>query len=166
MKQRLVWILLIVAWALQSFVAAAMDEAVPDARDLQHDAGLAQQKNGIVLVMFYNEFCGYCAQVLNEFLIPMSRNPDYQRKLVMRRVDNASDAPLKGFDGRMRTHRQFTRDLRVRLVPTVMLFDTRGRPLGKPLIGITTVDYYGFYLDEAIDQGLAMVRSGKAANGQ
>ena len=164
MKQGLVRLLAIVAWALPAFVAAETE--VPYASDLQRDGELARQKQAIILVMFSNEFCPYCEVVLNEFLNPMSRNPDYQKKLVMRRVENTGDLPLKGFDGRVQTHRQFTKDLGVRLVPTVMLLDAQGRPLGKPLIGITTVDYYGYYLDQAIDQGLARVRNGKTNNGR
>lgn len=161
MKQRLVWLMAIVAWALPApWAAAFAEEGVPYARNLQHDGELAKQKNGVVLVMFTGEYCGYCERVLNEFLIPMSRNPDYQKKLVMRRVDNTGFTTVKGFDGSVADHRQFSSDQGVKMVPTVMLYDTKGRLLAKPLVGLTTVDYYGYYLDQAIDQALAKVRGG------
>lgn len=163
MKQRLVWLWMIVAWALPApWAAASAEEGVPYARNLQRDGELARQKNGIVLVMFAGEYCSYCERVLNEFLIPMSRNPDYQKKLVMRRVDNTGATTVKDFDGTVEDHRQFSIEQGVNMVPTVMLFDTRGRLLAKPLVGLTTVDYYGYYLDQAIDQALAKVRGGKA----
>jgi thioredoxin-related protein len=133
---------------------------VPYARNLQKDGLLAQEKNGVVLVIFSGEYCGYCERVLNEFLIPMSRNPDYQNKLVMRRVDNTGMTTVKGFDGAVEDHRKFTSEQGVGMVPTVMLFDKDGKRLGKPLVGLTTVDYYGYYLDQAIDQALAKVRGG------
>ncbi len=161
MKQRLVWLPAIVAWALSvPFLPAWAEEGVPYARNLQRDAELARKKNGVVLVMFSGEYCGYCERVLNEFLIPMSRNPDYQKKLVMRRVDNTGLTTVKDFDGSVEDHRQFTSEQGVGMVPTVMLFDRNGRPLGKPLVGLTTTDYYGFYLDQAIDAALAKVRGG------
>ena len=167
MKQRLVWLLTIVAWALSvAFLPAWAAEGVPYARNLKQDGELARKKNGVVLVMFSGAYCGYCEQVLNEFLIPMSRNPDYQAKLVMRRVDNTGYTTVKDFDGSVGDHRKFTSEHGVRMVPTVMLFDMDGRPLAKPLVGITTVDYYGYYLDQAIDEALAKVRGGGASAGK
>jgi thioredoxin-related protein len=163
MKQSLVRLLAIVAWlfaltALPAWGDAATQEGVPYARNLQQDAELAKQKNGVVLVIFSGEYCGYCERVLKEFLIPMSRNPDYQSKLVMRRVDNTGFTTVKDFDGTVEDHQQFTSEHGVHMVPTVMLFDTHGKRLAKPLVGLTTVDYYGYYLDQAIDEALAKVR--------
>ncbi|MEW6678608.1 MAG: thioredoxin fold domain-containing protein [Pseudomonadota bacterium] len=165
MKQRLVTAVAIVAWGLSLAAPFALAAGgVPYARNLQQDARLAEQKNGVVLVMFSGEYCGYCEQVLNEFLIPMSRNPYYQRKLVMRKVDNTGFTTIRDFDGTVEDHRQFTSDQGVRMVPTVMLFDKNGKQLGKPLVGITTADYYGYYLDQAIDQALAQARKGKSGS--
>ena len=161
MKQRLVLLSAIVAWALAiPSPQAWAEEGVPYARNLQRDGQLADRKNGVVLVMFSGAYCGYCEQVLNEFLIPMSRNPDYQNKLVMRRVDNTGFTTVKDFDGTIDDHRKFTSEQGIRMVPTVVLFDKNGKQLGKPLVGLTTVDYYGYYLDEAIDAALAKVRGG------
>ena len=40
-----------------------------------------------MLVIFTRPNCPYCRTVLNEFILPLSRNADYQARLVMRRVD-------------------------------------------------------------------------------
>ena len=168
MKQRLARFSRIVAWALGLALVAsvmsvqadeAVGEGVPLARDLQRDAALAKQKKGVVLVLFSSEHCGYCQRVLNEFLIPMSRNLEYQQKLVMRDIDSTGYTTLRDFDGKVVDHRQFSSKQGVRMVPSVMLFDTEGRRLTKPLLGLTTVDYYGFYLDEAINQAIAKVQT-------
>jgi thioredoxin-related protein len=155
MKQAVAWLLAIVAWG--SGLAPA-DEGVPYARDLQKDAKAARDKNGVVLVMFSGAFCSYCETVLNEFLIPMSGNADYQSKLVMRKVEASSSLDMKDFQGNKISHRKFAGESGARMVPTVMVFDAQGRQLAKPLVGLTTVDYYGFYLDQAINQGLEKVR--------
>ena len=155
MKQAFAWLLAIVAWGS----GLAWSEAgVPYARDLQKDAHAAKDKNGIVLVVFSSAFCSYCDTVLNEFLIPMSRNADYQAKTVMRKVDTTSTMDFKDFQGNKISFRKFAGQNGVHMVPTVMVFDSEGHQLAKPLVGLTTVDYYGFYLDEAINQGLDKVR--------
>jgi thioredoxin-related protein len=155
MKQAVAWLLTIVAWG--SGLALA-EEGVPYARDFKKDAQAARDKNGVVLVIFSGAFCSYCETVLNEFLIPMSRNADYQSKLVMRKVETSSGMDLKDFQGNRTPHRKFAGQSGVRMVPTVMVFDSDGKPLSKPVVGLTTVDYYGHYLDQAINQGLEKVR--------
>lgn len=161
MKQAVAWLLAIVAWG--SGLALA-DEGVPYARDLQKDAKAARDKNGVVLVIFSGAFCSYCETVLNEFLIPMSHNADYQSKLVMRKVEASSFLDMKDFQGNKVSHRKFAGESGARMVPTVMVFDSQGRQLAKPLVGLTTVDYYGFYLDQAINKGLEKVRAASGSD--
>jgi len=135
---------------------------VPFSRNLQQDAAAAKALNAPVLVAFVGDHCSYCERVLNEFLIPMSRNPEYQGKVVMRRIETSSERSLRDFAGAKSTHSLFASGHDIYLVPTVALFDADGRMLGKPLVGLTTVDYYGMYLDETIDKAVAKVRnSGK-----
>jgi thioredoxin-related protein len=171
MKQRLAGLSGIVTWALCLILVAPVvsvqaagpvGEGVPLATDLKNDAELAKQKKGVVLVLFSQEHCGYCQRVLNEFLIPMSRNMEYQQKLVMRDIDSRGSTMMRDFDGKLVDHNQFSRKHGVRMVPSVMLFDTEGRRLTKPLIGLSTVDYYGSYLDDAIDQAIDKVKTAVA----
>ncbi len=158
MKQALRTVLWIVAWALPAAAQAAAPDAVPTSVDLRKDAAAARGINGAVLVAFVGEQCRYCERVLKEFLTPMSGNSEYRHKVVMRRVETQSHAPLRGFNGEETTPSEFAQTHGVRLTPTILLFDEKGQPLGKPLIGLGPVDYYGFYLDQAIDGALEKVR--------
>jgi thioredoxin-related protein len=155
MKQALAWTVWIVTWALAPAWAA---EGVPMSRNLQQDATSAKAIEAPVLVAFVGEHCSYCERVLNEFLIPMSRNPEYQGKVVMRRIQTSSDRNLRDFAGAKSTHGRFAAGHDIHLVPTIALFDAGGHMLGKPLVGLGPVDYYGMYLDEKIDQAVAKVR--------
>jgi thioredoxin-related protein len=132
---------------------------VPYASDLQKDAAAARAVHGVVLLVFVGTDCSYCETALNEFLIPMSGNADYLAKVVMRRVDSTGFRELRDFQGRKMTHREFSGENGASLTPTVMVFDGEGHQLGKPVVGLTTPDYYGYYLDQAIDQGVAAVRA-------
>ncbi len=152
------WLLLlaIVAWGLAPARAA---EGLPLARDLQQDGAEARARSAAVLVAFVSPRCPYCELALNEVLIPTSRNPEYQEKLVMRRVFTRGTQPMRDFNGRRITQRDFASQHGVFLVPTVILFDADGTPLSKPMVGITTVDQYSFDLDQAIAQAMAQLRS-------
>lgn len=154
----------IVAWGITLALASAlsstlaMADGVPLARDLQRDGVDAKTQENAVLVVFVGEHCSYCNRVLNEFLIPMSGNQEYKNKVVMRRIEQSGDDALRDFSGMATTHAEFASRNKIRFVPTVAVFDQAGQLLAKPLVGLTTVDYYGGYLDEMIDAGLAKLR--------
>lgn len=155
MKQTLSLILWIVAWALPAAWAA---DGVPSSLDLRKDAAAARGINGAVLVAFVGDHCRYCERVLNEFLIPMSRNGEYRNKVVMRRIETDSHSRLRDFNGEETTQSEFAQAHGIRMTPTILVFDEKGQRLTKPLIGLTTVDYYGYYLDQTIDDALDKIR--------
>lgn len=147
----------ILAWA--AMTAAA--EGVPDAEDLAKDARLARSFQGVVMIVFVSESCPYCKVVLDEFMIPTSRNREYDTKLVMRQVEVGGGRMLRDFKGRRMSQGDFADRHNIGMVPTVVVFSPDGKRLGPPLVGLSTVDYYGYYFNEAIENGLAAVRQTK-----
>ena len=47
----------------------------------------------------------------------------------------------------------------IRSVPTVIVFDTLGVPAAAPVIGLASGDFYGAYLEQAIEAGLSKTRT-------
>lgn len=146
----------ILAWCSGLAMAAI---PVPPATDLQADARQAAAMGGPLLLVFVGERCGYCEVVLNDFLVPMSQNAEYANRIVMRRVLTSDTLPLRDFRGEPTTHRRFAQSIGVRMTPVVQMFSPRGLLLGKPLVGLTTVDYYGYYLDQTIDRAIELARN-------
>jgi thioredoxin-related protein len=151
----------ILAWFFLGVTAAHGGEGVPLARDLRADGMVAKEKKIPLLVMFGTPACPYCKLVLNDFLVPMSRNADYQGKVMMRQVEINSDRPLLDFSGKGTSHRRFAKAYQIKLAPTVVMFDAEGRVVGEPMVGVSTPDYYGAFLDRAIDEAVEKVRSPK-----
>lgn len=144
----------ILAWLALPALAAG----VPHARDLARDAEAARRIQGVVLVAFVGEHCGYCKTVVNDFLTPMSRLPEYQDKVVIRQVELGGKQTLRDFQGRALPHRAFAQSHNIRFTPTILLFSPEGEVLGPPMVGLSTLDYYWHLLDEAINAALAKVR--------
>lgn len=141
-------------WML-SGLAVANPNVISFAQNLHADAQLARQKGVPVLIIFTSVDCGYCERVIKDYLIPMQHNADYAKKVLIRRVEISSDKPLTGFDGKQITGQQYAALMKIKLTPTIIVFTPDGVPAGDPLVGLGPEDYYGGYLDAAIDAGLA-----------
>jgi thioredoxin-related protein len=150
------WILACLAALI---VAAPAHAQMTQARDLAADARLAGKRKIPLLVLFSETGCPWCERARQEFLLPMQRNPEYRAKVMMREVGTDSSAVLIDFAGNKTTQAEFSRQRRVNMTPTVLLLGPRGEQLGEPLVGFSSADYYGFFLDERIDTALAQLQA-------
>jgi len=137
---------------------------LPFATDLSREAKLAREKQIPILILFSMQGCGYCKRVREEVLIPTTLNADYDNKVILLEVDSSNYAKLIDFEGKTTTQAEFVAKNKVGLTPTVKFFDANGKEVATPIIGLVTVDYYGGYLDQAIDTSIAKIRGTLPAN--
>jgi len=129
-----------------------------EAHDLAADARLAAKRKIPLLLLFSEAGCPWCERARQGYLLPMQRNPEYRAKVIMREVEIGKSAALVDFAGNKTTQAEFSRRNRISMMPTVQLFGPRGEPLGEPLVGFGSEDYYGYFLDQRIDAALAQLR--------
>jgi thioredoxin-related protein len=155
----LIW-LAILACTLFGFddMARAAD-AVPHTRDLRADARAATQNRQPLLLFITLEGCPFCARVRREYLGPMSQDADQNRRALIRELP--IEATVPDFEGRPRLGRDIAADLRISMYPTVILVDATGKLLAEPLVGFTSPDFYGAYLDNRIDTAREKVDQGR-----
>jgi len=112
----------------------------------------------VIVVLFSAAGCPWCQRVREEYLKPILANPGDSARVIVREIDIDGRSVLTDFSGGATTHAAFAKRHEVRLVPTVLVLGPRGEQLAAPLVGFGTADYYGYYLDERIDAGLAKLR--------
>jgi len=110
-----------------------------------------RQDNMPMLVLFSQSGCSYCEKARVHYLTPMSTRPPWRDRAMYRQIDLDSDAALIGFDGMSQTHRSFAKAAGVFVTPTVMVFGPDGTSLADPIVGVTLPDFYGQYLEQAIE---------------
>jgi thioredoxin-related protein len=102
--------------------------------------------------------CPYCNRARREYWTPMNESAEWRAKTLMVEVMLDGEPALHDFDGAATTVREFGKRYGIRSVPTVIVFDTQGKPAAEPLVGLASADFYGAYLEQAVAQGLAKVR--------
>jgi len=121
------------------------------AEDLQRDGSEAAAKNAVLVLEFWAEDCPYCRRLDDEVLVPLLKSGETEGRMVLRRVDIHSPG-LRDFAGRSVTGQEIADRYNVDVTPTLVLLAPDGRDLGERMIGINSVDYYGVYLDAALER--------------
>ncbi len=118
--------------------------------DLPADLAWMQEHDKPMMLFFHASYCGYCQQIDDEFLIPMRLDPDYQGRMIIRRVQIDSDDRFIGVDGNWKVPAAFADELDVRGVPYVLFFSPDGERIGE-ITGAAPA-FYNHYLERNIDR--------------
>jgi len=137
----------------------AADVELTDLVDLQADAKQAESRQLPVLIMFSASYCGYCSVVKEEFLKPMLLSGDYTDKVIIRVLEIDGDSDIRDFNGTDIDPEVFAERYNIYLTPTLVFVNPQGQELAQRMTGVMTVDFYGGYLDDAIDRSRAQIRN-------
>jgi len=138
--------------------AEARDSDIPKALDLQKDGIIAQEKGIPILLEFTMHGCPFCEEVEEEVLRPMLISGDYDNKVIVRNIKiDEEDTTIIDFNGEKITYEELAERYYVYVAPTLILVQGDGKEMGLEMVGVTTIDYYGAYLDQAIDQAMKKI---------
>jgi glutaredoxin len=132
--------------------AIAGGQPLAAATDLQALAAESTRARAPIVLLFSTPGCPFCAEVRSHYLAPRLATSTGEARLLVREIDITSRARLIDADGRITTQAELADRLGVRMVPVVMALDTRGRPLGEPLVGLDRSGFYESYLQSLIDR--------------
>jgi thioredoxin-related protein len=154
--------LLALTTLLTTLVVASVATAgdLPLIKDLRKEASHSQEKRLPILMMFSADHCAYCVRIEEDFLKPMHSGGFYDEKVIIRRV-KMGDGTVSDFDGSRITASELAERYDVSVTPTLVFIDAQGRQLTQKLVGLTTPELYGGYLDQAIDTSLDRLRRTK-----
>ncbi len=126
---------------------------LPTATDLAADAAAATRARVPILLFFDRGDCPYCERALREYLVPMTRDDAWRARAIYRQIEVDRELDLVHFDGRATTHRALAARYDAFFTPTVIVVDSAGTPLADALVGLAIPDFYGAYLERAIEVG-------------
>ncbi|MDH5191061.1 MAG: thioredoxin fold domain-containing protein [Gammaproteobacteria bacterium] len=143
-------------------LAQAHDErpgsVLPYAKNLQITAEDAIKQRLPIMIMFVTDDCPYCKTAKEEFIRPMILSGEYDDKVLIRLIEIDRTDEIIDFLGKHTTMVDFASKHKAHFTPYVKFFDGKGNEIAKPIIGITNKDYYGMFIDDAIESALEKLR--------
>jgi len=136
-----------------------IDQKIQLAEDWQIISQHADTTNLPIVVLLERSDCSYCEVVRNEFLNPLSRSERYKEKIVFARISLDQGQQLINRSGELTSTEQFAKHYGSNFTPTVLFLDGQGNQLADMLVGMSGRDYYGYYLEQAMDKALASLNS-------
>jgi thioredoxin-related protein len=155
------WVTLIGSTVLAAAVtvyASLPPVEVPLATDLGRAGKQAEKACVPLLLEFAADYCEYCTLLEEEILKPLLRNRDYDTRVLMRKLAIDRSARLRDFAGDSVDAGELAQRYKVDVTPTLLFVDSRGNELTERMIGVTTIEFYGAYLDEALDNSTRRLR--------
>lgn len=145
------------ATGLALLIAAPLAAApgVQTVADLAALGERARAERVPILLVVSRSDCPYCKLLREEILDPMLLSGEYTGRILLRELFLDSFAPVRDFQGEAVAPQDLAGRYGAGFTPTVLFLDDRGRELAEPLIGINTLEYYGYYLDASIAKARA-----------
>lgn len=128
--------------------------------DLSELASVAEQKNLPILLIVSQDYCPFCERLKEEIIAPMQISGDYEDRVVIAEIFLDSSTRIANFDNRPVEPGAIAEAYQVWVTPTLLFLDHRGREIHKRMLGVNTIEMYGYYLDESLAAALHAVRKG------
>lgn len=150
---------------ITSLPASAADPAPPvkEIRDFQAVAQAMQTRKLPLLLEFRADYCGYCRQLEKDYLEPMERSGQYDQRILLKRFTVDTEDTITDFNGETIEAEDFIARYHGSLTPTLVFLDATGKPVAEPLRGYNSPDFYGAYLENAIEQAYKAVQPAEIA---
>ncbi len=143
--------LFLILWVITGSLGA-VERSVPEVVDFQQLAQQAQQRNLPILVFFSAKHCEYCEQLEADHLGFMVNSEEYDNKMILRKLMIDGYARIVDFSGEAVLPEDFVYRYNVDVTPTLLFFDAQGNPLAKKIIGYNRGSFFGYTLDERINE--------------
>lgn len=119
----------------------------------------ARTKKIPIMVLFSSVHCDYCKFIKEEFLNPMIKSGDYLDKVIIKVVEDDEGDEVIDFNKKIIDSGDFSDRYNIIFTPTIVFISSDGAEVTERIVGLGNVEYYGGFLDEAIDNAQTKINS-------
>jgi len=127
-------------------------------RDLSSLSENAVRNDKIIMLEVSASYCEYCRTLEEEIIKPMLRSGDYTQDVFIRQLEIDDTYLITNILGEKTTPSELAEKLNIIITPTLIFLDGNGNEVSERIPGIYSLDFYGGYVDEALSDGLKLIR--------
>lgn len=121
--------------------------------EYQQEGEAASGDKKVVLMLVSQPNCTYCVQITEEILRPMLISGNYTSSTVFSELEINTGRTIKDFTGAPVEATAFARRYNAWATPTLLFLDGDGNEVAEKMVGINTLELYGFYVDRSLRNG-------------
>ena len=145
-------------WLAPNVIAQETTIEVYEVKDLQKLSQLMAEKKLPLLLALSVEHCPYCQQLESDFLRPMLLSGEYKDKIIIRKLSLELDTKIIDFEGESIDSKAFAKRYQAYMTPTIIFIDHNGKEVAEKIIGISTPQFFGAYIDIEVEKALEATR--------
>ena len=138
---------------VQAAVGDASERLLPTTADVRASLTQALARSEPLIVLATLRGCPFCKVARENYLVP-----ELKAGRAITQIHFLLREPVRDLQGDETTHAQLVKQLQIEAAPTLLFFGAGGKEVAPRLVGGSTSDFYGAYLDERIAQARAAVR--------
>ena len=115
-------------------------------------AKAAEAVDAPLLVLYTADDCNYCERLKREVLEPLFGHEQAKPLAVVREVDINTGGKMTDFDGELIRSRLFKKRYQIFATPTLLILDSSGRLLARPLVGYNSKNEYIPQLESLLEE--------------
>jgi len=135
-----------------SYASENIESALIEENDFQTLSKTMKGENLGLVLMLHAEHCPYCALMENEILSPMVKSGEYDKKVIIRKLQIDEARNVIDFSGKTVEPSDISDRFKAIVTPTLVFLDHQGNERIEKMVGINTVELFGAYLDIEIDK--------------
>jgi thioredoxin-related protein len=120
------------------------------AETLVADAELSREGELPIVIFVTQQGCQFCAALRRQVLYPMTRAGELTDSAIIREVSLATGFVLQDFSANEISGRKFANRYGAIVTPTLLFLDDDGREVAERMVGISNIEFYGFYLVKSL----------------
>jgi len=130
------------------------------AESFAQDAESSTERKLPIVVFVSQRGCQFCAALRKQVLFPMIRADELADVAIIRELSLDAGFAVADFNGSEIEGRTFADRYRAAVTPTMLFLDADGVEIADKIVGISNIEFYGFYLNRSIEAArLALNRS-------
>ncbi len=137
------------AWAASD----VSERLLPTSSDLRASLEQALARNEPLIVLATLQGCPFCKVARENYLVS-----ELKAGRAVTQIHFLSRDPVRDWQGNEVTHGQLVKQLQIEAAPTLLFYGRNAVEVAPRLVGGSTSDFYGAYLDERVAQARAAIR--------